>query len=130
MAPETVRTAIGFLVASGLLIDTGKKGGETRQVTIYRLPGTDVKGVAVTPPLKGPAKGHQRGTKEVAAATPNNEQGTKEQNADEFKTLSNSIPAAPSNASTSSPFVEGHRSHESTPSGRNTLSGVEAKRAS
>ena len=61
MAPETVRTAIGFLVASGLLIDTGKKGGETRQVTIYRLPGTDVKGVAVTTPLKGAAKGHQRG---------------------------------------------------------------------
>ena len=87
-------------------------------MTIYRLPGTDVKGVAATTPLKVAAKGHQRGTKGVAAATTNNGIMNNEQNhqaSDEFKTLCTSIPATPSNASTSgsSNFVKDEHHHQS-----------------
>ena len=122
MARETVRAAIGFLVASKLLIDTGKRAGSTHQVKIYRLPAIDVEEVAVTTPLKGAAKGRQSGSQGVAVTTPNNDNEQEQHNhhgSDESITLGTSLPLVSSNegstsdpASKSSNFVEGHH-HQS-----------------
>ena len=76
MVRETVRDAITSLNAKKLLIDTGRRGGTTNQVKIYRCALERVavttpfiqdqsggKGVAVTTPLKGESKGSQRAVK-------------------------------------------------------------------
>jgi hypothetical protein len=100
MARETVRTLIRTLNADKLLIDTGRRAGDTHQVKIHRLPAIAIegvaisnplKGVAVTTPLKGAAKGRQSGSQGVAVTTPNKEQGIR--NNSEKKAEGNSVPS-------------------------------------
>jgi hypothetical protein len=77
MARETVRTLIRTLNADKLLIDTGRRAGDTHQVKIHRLPEMAIEGVAITTPFKGAAKGRQSGSQSgsqgVAITTPNND---------------------------------------------------------
>ncbi len=91
MARETVRTLIRTLNADKLLIDTGRRAGETHQVKIHRLPAIAIEGVAVTTPLKGAAKGRQSGGQGVAVTTPNKEQGIR--NKSEKEAEGNSVPS-------------------------------------
>jgi hypothetical protein len=121
MHRDTVRRQIAVLLVRRLLHPTKKRCGETGQVKVYRLPKITYESGTKCHPFendeseaKAPHKRRTSGTE----LGPNNGMMNKEHHHhDELITLGASIPATPSNASTSSSFfVEGHQKHQSQPS--------------
>jgi Helix-turn-helix domain len=100
MDRATVRAAIRSLNADKLLIDTGRRAGDTHQVKVQRLPESVVKAVAVTTPSiedesgdKAAIKRRESGDKAVSVTTANKEEGIRNKNKSEKKASGTSLPS-------------------------------------
>jgi hypothetical protein len=118
MDRATVRRQIKALLVRRMISTTNKRRGATGQVKVYRLPKIAYESGGKRHPFENDESGGKAGRKRGTSGgefTPNNGIMNKEHHHhDELITLGNSIPATPSNASTSSSsFVEGHQKHQS-----------------